>query len=116
MSIVSYGASVANDSELRLCGDVNGKRVLELGVGTPSNAIDFALQGARSMAIDPSTDRITQLRRQAEQAEVTVQCHVGDVADLGFATSASVDLAIAVNTLGAVDDLARLLRAGRRGA
>jgi ubiquinone/menaquinone biosynthesis C-methylase UbiE len=108
--MVSYGASVANDNELRLCGDVQGKRVVELGIGSPSNAVTFAVQGARSMAIDPSPERIAQLRRQAEQAEVTVQCHTGDLADLGFATSASVDLVVAANTLQDVDDLARLLR------
>lgn len=108
--MVSYGATVANDSELRLCGDVQGKRVLELGIGTPSNAVTFAMQGARSMAVDLSAEKIALLRREAEQAEVTVQCHTGDLADLGFATSASVDLVVAANTLHDVDDLSRLLR------
>jgi SAM-dependent methyltransferase len=50
------------------------------------------------------------LRRQAEEAEVTVQCHQSEVADLGFATSSSVDLVVASHTLQDVDDLARLLR------
>ncbi len=109
-TVVRYGASVADESELRLCGDVAGKRVIELGIGAPSNAVALAAAGARAMAVDPSSDRIALLRRQAEQAEVTVQCHHGDVADLGFATSGSIDLVVASHTLQEVDDLARLLR------
>ena len=109
-SMISYGTSVANDGELRLCGEVQGKRVLELGITSPSNAIDFAKQGARVMVVDSSTERIANLRSQAEREEVTVQCHLGDIADLGFATSASVDLVVASHTVHAVDDLARLLR------
>ena len=109
-TVVRYGPSVADESELRLCGDVAGKRVIELGIGAPSNAVALAAAGARAMAVDPSSDRIALLRRQAEKAEVTVQCHLGDVADLGFATSGSIDLVVASHTLQDVDDLARLLR------
>lgn len=109
-TVVRYGASVADEGELRLCGDVAGKRVIELGIAAPSNAVALAAAGARALAVDPSSDRIALLRKQAEQAEVTVQCHQSDVADLGFATSASIDLVVASHTLQDVDDLARLLR------
>ena len=50
------------------------------------------------------------LRAAAERSEVRVECHQGDLADLGFATSASVDLVVASHTLNASDDLPRLLR------
>jgi SAM-dependent methyltransferase len=95
---------------LRLCGDVTGKRVVELGIGAWGNSVALAAAGARALAVDPSADRIALLRRQAEEAEVTVQCHQSEVADLGFATSGSVDLVIASHTLNELDDLARLLR------
>jgi 2-polyprenyl-3-methyl-5-hydroxy-6-metoxy-1,4-benzoquinol methylase len=108
--VVRYGTSVADDSELRLCGDVRGKRVVELGISAPSNAVALAIAGARALAVDPSAERIAQVRKQAEEAEVTVQCHQSEVADLGFLTSASVDLVIAAHTLEDVEDLARLLR------
>ncbi len=39
-----------------------------------------------------------------------MQCHHGDLADLGFATSGSIDLVIAAHTLREVDDLPRLFR------
>lgn len=109
-AVVRYGSSVADESELRLIGDVAGKRVVELGISAPSNAVALASAGARALAVDPSSDRIALLRRQAEAAEVTVQCHQAEVADLGFVTSASIDLVVASHTLSEVDDLARLLR------
>ncbi|MBI4885001.1 MAG: class I SAM-dependent methyltransferase [Actinobacteria bacterium] len=105
-----YGPNVSDDAELRLCGDVAGKRVIELGVAKNPNSVVMAANGAKAIAIDPDANRITAVRTAAERAEVWVECHVADLADLGFATSASVDLVLAVNSLGAVDDLARVLR------
>jgi SAM-dependent methyltransferase len=115
MSSVWYGPGVADDSEYRLCGDVSGKRALELGVatvptGVPPNAITLAAGGAKTIAVDPDAERIAALREQALQAEVRVECHQSELADLGFATSGSVDLVLATGTLDDVDDLPRLLR------
>jgi SAM-dependent methyltransferase len=109
-AVVRYGSSVADESDLRLCGDVAGKRVIELGISAPSNAVALASAGALAIAVDPSADRISLLRRQAEQAEVTIKCHHSDIADLGFAMSGSIDLVLAVHTLTEIDDLSRLLR------
>lgn len=110
-----YGAHVADETELRLCGDLAGKRVIELGVTSSGgsvvpNSVTAAMAGAKAMALDPDPQAIAAVRIAAERAEVTVQCHQGDLADLGFATSASVDLVVAAHTLGGVDDLPRLLR------
>jgi ubiquinone/menaquinone biosynthesis C-methylase UbiE len=115
MHSVWFGQGVADDSALRLCGDLNGKRVVEIGVGpTPPgsspNAVRMAQAGAKAIALDPSADRIAALRHQADTAEVRVECHVGELYELGFVTSGSVDLAIATHTLDDVDDLPRLLR------
>ena len=105
-----YGDNVADDGELRLCGDIAGKRVLELGVGSTSNAITAAAAGAKAIALDPSSDKIARLRAAAEAAEVKVECHNGELADLGMATSGSIDLVIAAHSLAGVDDLPRVLR------
>jgi SAM-dependent methyltransferase len=114
-SSVWFGNGVADDGEFRLCGTVTGKRTIELGIGpVPAgafpNAVILAQGGAKSIAVDPSPERIAELRRMAEQAEVRVECHQGELADLGFATSGSVDLVVATQTLDDVDDLPRLLR------
>ena len=108
---ISYGPNVANEAELRLLGDVKGKRVVELGlpVGRP-NSIALALSGARSIAIDNSAERIASGRRAAEAAEVRVEFHQSELAELGFITSSSVDLVLCVERLTTVDDIDRLLR------
>jgi SAM-dependent methyltransferase len=109
-----FGPHVADDADLRLCGDLAGKRAIELGIagaGAPgANAIEMALAGAKAMAVDPQPERIAAVRDEADRREVRVECHVADLADLGFATSASVDLVVAANTLSDTDDLPRLLR------
>jgi len=105
-----YGANVADESELRLCGDVAGKRVIELGIAPSPNSILMAQMGAKAIALDPDPQAITALRAAAERHEVRVECHQGDLADLGFATSGSVDLVLASHSLAGVDDLPRLLR------
>lgn len=111
---ISYGPQVANESELRLCGDPTGKRALELGVSAAHNAIALAEAGAKALAIDPNPDRISAGRREADAAGVRVEFHQADLGDLGFATSASIDLVVAAGTLAEVDDLARVLRQAHR--
>jgi ubiquinone/menaquinone biosynthesis C-methylase UbiE len=105
-----YGDNVADDSELRLVGDIAGKRVLELGVASTSNSIAMAAAGAKAIALDPSSERIARVRAAAEAAEVKVECHQGELADLGLHNSGSIDLVIAAHSLANVDDLPRLLR------
>jgi SAM-dependent methyltransferase len=108
---IQFGRDVPDDRELRLCGDISGgKRAIELGISREQNAIAFALAGAKSIAVDPSAEAISTLRSDAVKAEVTVECHQSELADLGFATSGSVSLVVANHTLGEVDDLGRLLR------
>jgi Methyltransferase domain len=103
-----YGANVADEAELRLCGDIAGKRVIELGIAATPNSIAAATAGAKAIALDPDPQAITALRAAAERHEVRIECHQGDLADLGFATSASVDLVIASHSLAGIDDLSRL--------
>ena len=110
VSAISYGTGVPDESDLRLCGEVSGKRVIELG-GTGS-AIAFAERGARAMAA-AGVEQVEEGREQAEQAGVRVEFHAGDLADLGFATSGSVDLVFST-ALSDVDDLARVLRQAHR--
>jgi SAM-dependent methyltransferase len=105
-----FGENVPDDGDLRLCGDLAGKRAIELGIAPKPNAITMALAGAKAIVLDPSAERIADLRAAAEGAEVRVECHRGDLADLGFATSGSVDVVVAAHTLTGIDDLPRLLR------
>lgn len=113
-AIISYGPRIPDESELRLCGDVAGKRVIELGASGGAAAA-FASRGAKAIAVDPIAAALDVARARAAELsapgeELRVECHQGDLADLGFATSASVDLVFSATVLGEVDDLARVCR------
>lgn len=108
---IQFGRDIPDDRELRLCGDISGgKRAIELGISRHQNAIAFALAGAKAIAVDPSPEAVARLRAAATAAEVSIECHQGDLADLGLATSGSVSLVVADHTIVDVDDLGRLLR------
>jgi len=107
---IVYRSDVSDDAELRLIGDPAGKRAIELGIADGRVALALAERGAKAIAIDPDADRVAAARNEAEQAGVRVEFHHGDIADLGFATSASVDLAVSAGTLALAEDVPRLLR------
>ena len=106
---MTYGPGVADDDELHLLGDVSGgRRAVELGIA--GNAIALAAAGAKAIALDPDPDRIADLRVDAAAAGVSVECHQGELADLGFAPSGTIDVVVASHTLDDDPDLDRTLR------
>lgn len=106
---VSYGEGIPGEAQLRLLGDLgDGRRVVELGIA--GNAVAFAQRGAKAIALDPDPDRIADLRAVTARAGVSVECHHGDLADLGFAPSGTIDVVVAHHTLDDEDDLGRILR------
>ncbi|HEX2578532.1 MAG TPA: class I SAM-dependent methyltransferase [Aquihabitans sp.] len=108
--VAVYGADLPSEAELRLLGNVDGKRVLDLGCGSGHNAVVFAQQGAKVIAVDPSAERLAMARDRAEDAGVRIELHQAGLADLAFLRSDSVDAAVSVLALATVDDLARVFR------
>jgi len=107
---VLYGTALATEREFRLLGDVRGKRVLDLGCGTGQAAIALARQGAAVIAVDASADQIEVARERAARAEVRIEWHRSDLADLAFLRADSVDIAFSAYAVGEIDDLSRLFR------
>lgn len=109
---VSFGAAVADDDELRVCGDVRGKRVLELGLfGAIPNVVAMMARGAqRGIAVDPSLQAIQRARQAAARSEVVVEFHESELADLGFIMNGSIDLVLCVHQIGYDTDFARIFR------
>lgn len=94
----------------KLLGEVAGKRVLELGCGDGTRAVELARAGAAVLAVDPSPDAVAQARDRAEASEVRLELHIGDFADLASWRGDSVDVAFAEGTLGGLSDLGRVFR------
>jgi ubiquinone/menaquinone biosynthesis C-methylase UbiE len=107
--VARYGPDIPTEAELKLCGNVEGKRVLELGGGAQA-AIAFAKQGAHTIAVDSSPELLSGLRERADQEEVKVELHESDLADLAFVRADSIDLAFSSYAFDDVDDLNRVFR------
>lgn len=107
---IVFGSGIPGESELRLIGDLEGRRVLELGCGAGHNAIRMAKAGAKVIAVDASADQIARARAAAETADVKVELHQGEVADLAFLRADGIDIALSAYGLSAVPDLARVVR------
>jgi len=107
--VARYGPDIPTESELKLCGNVEGKRVLELGSGAQSS-IAFAKQGAHTIAVDSSPERLAELPQRIDEEEVKVKLHESDLADLAFVRADSIDLAFSSYAFDAVDDLNRVFR------
>jgi ubiquinone/menaquinone biosynthesis C-methylase UbiE len=110
LDVVQYGPDIATETELRLLGNLEGKRVLELGCGGGPVSVAMAKQGAKVIAIDGSAEQIAHARRLAEREEVKVELRQGDYADLAAVRADTIDIAISVYSLGAVADLDRVFR------
>jgi SAM-dependent methyltransferase len=111
---VRYAGDVASDDDFRLIGDVRGKRVLDLGCGAGENAVVLAQQGAHVIAVDSSSGQLALGKRLAEEAEVRVEWHRSDAADLAFLRADSIDVALATGLLGEIEDVDRLFRQVQR--
>jgi SAM-dependent methyltransferase len=105
-----YGPDIATEAELRLLGDLRGRRVLELGCGAAQCSIAFARAGATAIGIDSSGAQLEHGRRLMEAAEVKVELRQGDMADLAFLQADSIDVAFSSYAFQYVEDLGRVFR------
>src|SRR6478736_2194069 len=108
--VVVYGAELPTEADLKLLGTVEGARILDLGCGTGRNAVALAQAGAKVLAVDPSAELLAAARERAEAAEVRVELHQAELAELAFLRSDSIDAAVSVMALASADDLARVFR------
>lgn len=107
---VTYGPSIPRESELRLLGDVSGKRVLDLGCGAGHNAVALARAGARTIAVDESAEQVGEARAAADAAGVKLELHQAPLAELAFLRAETIDAAICVGALARVADIGRVFR------
>jgi len=109
-TVAHYGPDIPTEAELRLLGDLRGKRVLELGCGGAQCSIAFAKQGATAIGVDFSAQQLAYARRLCEREEVKVELRHGDLADLAFLRADTIDLVFSAYAFGYVEDLNRVFR------
>jgi SAM-dependent methyltransferase len=108
--VAHYGPDIPTEADLRLLGDLKGKRVLELGCGAAQCSIAFARAGATAIGVDLSGEQLAHGRRLAEEAEVRVELRQGDMADLAFLRADSIDAVFSSYAFQYVEDLNRVFR------
>ncbi|HVV87592.1 MAG TPA: class I SAM-dependent methyltransferase [Kofleriaceae bacterium] len=81
---------------LELCGDLRGRRVLDLGCGEGYVARQLARAGAQVLGIDLSPGMIEQARRQEQAERLGIAYDVGDAAALAETDAHRFDLVVAV--------------------
>lgn len=107
---VRYGPGLPPEGDLRLLGQVAGKRILDLGCGAGAGAIALAAAGARVIAIDEAAANANATRESADRAGVRVETHHGLLADLAFVRADSIDAAVSSYGLAGLDDIDRVFR------
>jgi SAM-dependent methyltransferase len=109
------------ESDVRLLGDVVGRRVLEVGCGSAPCARYLARQGADVIAFDVSAGMLAHARAAAGRTGTAVPLVQADVCELPFrdrsfdlAFSAFGGIPFVADSAGAVREVARVLRPGGR--
>jgi ubiquinone/menaquinone biosynthesis C-methylase UbiE/ADP-ribose pyrophosphatase YjhB (NUDIX family) len=114
-----YGPRMPTENDLRLLGEVRGKRILEIGCGGGQCSIAFARQGAIATGIDQSSVQLDFARQLAVTEGVRVEFIEEDITTLPQVKNASQDAVFSACALGYVEDIptcfaevARVLRPG----
>jgi 2-polyprenyl-3-methyl-5-hydroxy-6-metoxy-1,4-benzoquinol methylase len=92
-------------------GDLEGRRILDVGCGSGRYSVELARQGAQVVGVDFSEEMLTMARERAEGAEVTDRTTFisGDFTTWAPETDERFDAAFAMGVLDYVDDATRFL-------
>ena len=103
---VDFGDPIfPTESDLRILGEVAGKRVVELGAGGCNCGIALAKQGARVTCLDVSEAQLRIGREHAAQAGVDIEIVEAEAREISRFGPAAFDLAIAIASLNYVPNL-----------
>ena len=108
--VLQYGPGLPPESELKLLGHVDGRRILDLGCGAGAGAVALAKAGARVIAVDEDVTNVATARDNAEREGVKIETHHGPLPELAFVRADTIDAAVSVYGLAASDDLDRIFR------
>lgn len=107
---IVYGPDIVDETDVRILGDLSGKRVLQLGSYDGRTAIALHRRGARVIAVEPSAERVAASRWAFDRTDTRLELLTTDLADLAAVRADSIDLAISIYSLAGVEDLGRVFR------
>ncbi len=87
-----YGPYAPDEAELKLLGNIKGKRVLELGCGGGQCSIAFAKNGAICTGIDISREQLRYAEKLAKANKVKIDFVQGSFQNLNQIKSKSFDI------------------------
>ena len=107
-----YRLEFFGPAQVELCGDVAGKRLLDVGCGSGYFAREMARRGARVTGVDISPRMIEHARAAEEATPLGVEYHAADAAEIASLFPAqSFDMATSCVALQDMPDVAAVLRA-----
>lgn len=104
-----YGPWAPLENELRLLGDVRGRRILEVGCGGGQCSIAFAKQGALAAGLDLSDAQLDHARTLAAAEGVAVEFVHGAAESLHHFADAAWDIVFSAYAFQYVADMPRSL-------
>jgi SAM-dependent methyltransferase len=108
--VLQYGPGLPPESELKLLGHVEGRRILDLGCGAGAGAVALAKAGARVVAVDENVANVGAARDKADREGVRIETHHGPLPELAFVRADTIDAAVSVYGLATTHDLDRVFR------
>ncbi len=102
---IHYGPGSPNEKNLKLLGNIKGKKILEIGCGGTQCGIAMAKQGAKVTGIDLSQEQLKFAKNLAEKNKVNIKFYQGDIKNLKQIKSNSQDIVFSAFALQYVDNL-----------
>lgn len=90
---IHYGPGAPFENQLKLLGNLKGKRIIEIGCGGAQCGIAMAKQGAIVTGIDQSKEQLKLAKTLAEKNKVKIKLIQGSFQDLSKFQSNSFDIA-----------------------
>ncbi|MHA2298773.1 MAG: class I SAM-dependent methyltransferase [Candidatus Hodarchaeales archaeon] len=102
---VHYGPVTPGEKELGLLGDVQGKKILEIGCGGGQNSIVLTKWGAEVFGLDLSEVQLEHANKLAKYEGVEIEFVQGKMEDLSMFNNDNFDIVISSHAIGYADDL-----------
>ncbi len=107
--VVQYAIYGPTEGDLNLLGDVNGKKMIELGCGGVQSSIVFAKRGAICTGVDMSMEQLKYAKDLVEKSGVEVKLIEGDIEDLHMLEDNSFDIAFSIYAFDFIQNLQKAI-------